>query len=77
MDRRDFLKYMGLGSAAAIAACAGKKSDNGNDIGEPPVGQMTYRTNPKNNDKVSVLGYGMMRLPQLPDSEEYDQEMIN
>ena len=56
MDRRDFLKYMGLGSAAAIAACAGKKSDNGNDIGEPPVGQMTYRTNPKNNDKVSVLG---------------------
>ena len=77
MDRRDFLKYMGLGSAAAIAACAGKKSDNGNDIGEPPVGQMTYRTNPKNNDKVSVLGYGMMRLPQLPDSEEFDQDMIN
>lgn len=77
ISRRDFLKYMGLGSAAAVAACAGKKSDEGNTIGEPPVGQMTYRTNPKNNDKVSILGYGMMRLPQLPDSEEFDQEMIN
>ena len=77
ISRRDFLKYMGLGSAAAVAACAGKKSDESNAIGEPPVGQMTYRTNPKNNDKVSILGYGMMRLPQLPDSEEFDQEMIN
>ena len=77
ISRRDFLKYMGLGSAAALAACAGKKSEESNAIGEPPVGQMTYRTNPKNNDKVSLLGYGMMRLPQLPDSEEFDQEMIN
>ena len=70
---------MGIGSAATLAACAGagKKSDEGNAIGEPPVGQMTYRVNPKNSDKVSILGYGMMRLPQLPDSEEFDQEMIN
>ena len=68
---------MGLGSAAALAACAGKKSEESNFIGEPPVGQMTYRNNPKNDDQVSILGYGMMRLPQIPDSEEFDQEMIN
>ena len=77
MDRRDFLKYMGLGSAAALVACAGKKANEGDAIGEPPVGQMTYRENPKNGEKVSILGYGMMRLPQIPDSEEFDQEMIN
>ena len=47
---------MGAGSAVALAACAGKKSEESNTIGEPPVGQMTYRTNPKNNDKVSILG---------------------
>ena len=41
------------------------------------MGQMTYRKNPKNDEKVSILGYGMMRLPQIPDSEEFDQEMIN
>ena len=77
ISRRTFLKYMGLGSAAAFAACAGKKANDEEATGEPPMGQMTYRTNPKTGEKVSLLGYGMMRLPTLPDSEEFDQEMIN
>ena len=39
---------------------------------------MTYRVNPKTNEKVSLLGYGMMRLPTKPDdNNEYDQDMIN
>ena len=38
---------------------------------------MTYRTNTRTGDRVSLLGYGMMRLPTLPDSNEFDQEMIN
>ena len=48
---------------------------------------MTYRTNPNTDDKVSILGYGMMRLPnrQLDPSsdqrptpaEEIDQEQVN
>ena len=79
ISRRSFLKMMGAGTAAALAACAGKTNTQGevnSDI-EPPVGQMTYRTNPKTGDKVSLLGYGMMRLPQKEDSDDFDQEMIN
>ncbi len=77
ITRRTFLKYIGAGSVATLAACAGKKQEEANPLLEPPVGQMTYRKNPKTGQQVSLLGYGMMRLPTMPDSEEYDQEMIN
>ena len=79
ITRRSFLKFMGAGSAAALAACAGKTNTQSDDnlATEPPVGQMTYRTNPKTGEKVSLLGYGMMRLPQKDNSEDYDQDMIN
>ena len=75
ISRRTFLKVLGAGSVAAVAACAGKDGSAG--PGEPPVGQMTYRTNPKTGEKVSLLGYGMMRLPTKDGSDEYDQELIN
>ena len=78
MDRRDFLKYMGWGSAtAALAACGSGSKDSSTSALEPPVGQMTYRKNPKTGDDISLLGYGMMRLPQKDGSEEFDQDMIN
>ncbi len=82
ISRRSFLKMMGAGSAAALAACAGKKVTDGitdeykNQV-EPPVGKMTYRTNPKSGEKVSLLGYGMMRLPMKEGTDEFDQDMIN
>ena len=39
---------------------------------------MTYRINPKTKEKVSLLGYGMMRLPSKTENQDdYDQEMIN
>ncbi|MBR4899263.1 MAG: aldo/keto reductase [Prevotella sp.] len=83
ITRRSFMKYLGAGTATLLAACAGKNSpskaedDYKNQV-EPPVGKMTYRTNPKTGDKVSLLGYGMMRLPTMPgNDEEFDQEMIN
>jgi predicted aldo/keto reductase-like oxidoreductase len=42
------------------------------------VGKMTFRTNPLTGDKVSLLGYGMMRLPtKVDNSDEFDQDMIN
>ena len=82
ISRRSFLKMMGAGSAAALAACAGKKVTDGitdeykNQV-EPPVGKMTYRTHPKSGEKVSLLGYGMMRLPMKEGTDEFDQDMIN
>ena len=65
-----------------MAACAGKKNsdasvDNYKNQVEPPTGQMTYRTNPNTGDQVSLLGYGMMRLPMKEGTEEFDQELIN
>ena len=80
ISRRQFLKVMGAGTAAAtLAACTGKHHSAPTETSpiEPPTGQMTYRLNPKTGQKVSLLGYGMMRLPTLPDSDEFDQEMIN
>ena len=82
LDRRSFLKLLGVGGAAAVAACAGKKNsdasvDNYKNQVEPPTGQMTYRTNPNTGDQVSLLGYGMMRLPMKEGTEEFDQELIN
>ena len=85
ISRRSFLKLFGGGAmatAAAFVGCKDKKTEEvtneyKNQV-EPPVGKMTYRTNPNSGDKVSLLGYGMMRLPTKPDnSDEFDQEMIN
>ena len=87
ISRRSFLKYVGAGTVATAATLAGCKG--GNKAGsqaaeeyknqvEPPVGKMTYRENPKTKEKVSILGYGMMRLPtKVDNSDEFDQEMIN
>ena len=38
---------------------------------------MTVRTSPTTGDKVSLLGFGMMRLPFRGESDEIDQEMVN
>ena len=77
ISRRSFLKMMGAGAAATVVAACGGKNKDEESMAEPPVGKMTYRTSPTTGDKVSLLGYGMMRLPQKDGSEEFDQEMIN
>jgi len=85
INRRTFLKLFGAGSAATaltLAGCMNKQAEIAveeyKQQVEPPVGKMTYRVNPTSKDKVSLLGYGMMRLPGKADNpDEYDQEMIN
>ena len=85
LSRRSFLKLFGagaVGTAAVLAGCKGKKkeavADEYKNQVEPPVGKMTYRVNPKTGEKVSLLGYGMMRLPaKVDNSDEFDQDMIN
>lgn len=86
MNRREFLKKAGLAavaSSAVLTAC--KNNDTSktvNTTGELPQDQMTMRHNPNTGDDVSILGYGMMRLPMLPkkvetDEDVIDQEMVN
>lgn len=60
------------GGAAAISGCKNVSSTEDN-------GEMTYRVNPVTGDKVSLLGYGMMRLPQTGEAADapVDQEMVN
>ena len=86
ISRRGFLKLFGAGTVATAATLAGCKqpdkaeqqaADEYKNQVEPPMGKMTYRENPKTKEKVSLLGYGMMRLPKKPDSDEFDQDMIN
>lgn len=103
IDRREFLRRLGLGGAvvglgAALDSCTGGAvspkdvigdfDPNGSPFSEDQLGEMTYRINPNTGDRVSLLGYGMMRLPQLPaDASEaekakspganLDQEQIN
>ena len=89
MDRREFIKHIGGAAVATSVVLSACKSDNG----ETPKalegildgqGEMTYRINPNSGDRVSILGYGMMRLPVVgggsgrenPDAE-IDQEMVN
>ena len=60
------------GAAAAISGCKNASSTEDN-------GEMTYRVNPGTGDRVSLLGYGMMRLPQAGEAADapIDQEMVN
>jgi len=85
ISRRSFLKLLGGGALATTAVLTGCKpkaetkavSEYTKQV-EPPVDKMTYRINPKAKEKVSLLGYGMMRLPSKTENQdEYDQDMIN
>ncbi len=89
IDRRDFLKLLGGGaiaSSALLAACKKSEIVNTTSNMEPPIGKMTYRVDPHTKSKISLLGYGMMRLPVKDDvyttarenkNSEIDQDMVN
>lgn len=89
INRRKFLKVFGasaVASSAVLTSCKGvgpKGQEAATDVPEPPKGKMTYRVNQHTGDHVSILGYGMMRLPTdegtaARDSDApIDQEMVN
>ncbi len=66
IDRREFLKRLGAGAAVTSAVlatgCTPKRTTTA-ARNEVPEEGMTYRTNPTSGDRVSLLGFGMMRLP--------------
>ena len=84
ISRRNFLKTVALGAVAAASSSCGvgtRKSDDASpQAGSEP---MTMRKNHNTGDEVSILGYGMMRLPMVKDTEgvnetqTIDQEMVN
>ena len=88
INRRSFIKLFGAGAASTIAVGCKNQNNTSENLQEPPVGKMTYRTTPTTKDKVSILGYGMMRLPttkqagisrqtEAEEKEEVDQDMVN
>ncbi len=92
INRRDFLGIAAAATAATALTTVGcNNSDNtistrggsASASSEIPTDKMTMRRNPKTGDQVSVLGYGMMRLPTTSKTsaresdDEIDQETVN
>ncbi len=85
IGRRDFLKIVGISTAtttAVLYGCkSGDKSSGRNASSAVPVGEMTYRSFPGNEDRVSLLGYGCMRWPTIPSPDGrgdiVDQDAVN
>ena len=83
INRRDFIKIVGISTAAMgglLSGCAPKEETDGAAKVKAGSGGMTYRT-ADCGDKVSLLGYGCMRWPTLPspakDGNVIDQEAVN
>ena len=83
INRREFLKVTGVAAAATTAVLAGcsPRKDSADVLSEVPVDRMTYRSFPSLGDKVSLLGYGCMRWPTMPNPEGrgeiINQEIVN
>ncbi len=75
MNRRQFLQRIGVGAGSALAmmafqpltALAGTRKDED----DTPENRMTYRVQHGSGEQVSLLGFGMMRLPD--DQEKVDE----
>ncbi len=77
LNRREFLKKLGIGTGSAMALMAleplnslaqnNNKDNSGN--------HMTYRTQHGTGEKVSLLGFGMMRLPR--DNQELVNQLVD
>ncbi|MCL2791780.1 MAG: aldo/keto reductase [Spirochaetaceae bacterium] len=87
MNRRGFIKLVGAGAVAGTAlatlgSCGKTRAPQARVI---PTDKMTYRVDPKSGNNLSLLGFGMMRLPRvvrrrgesLPNVNDLDQEAVN
>ena len=87
VSRRDFLRRMGIGAGAAMASMVidpletladtgrRKKKNEGETVVASEQNHMTYRVQHGSGEQVSLLGYGMMRLPSR--DRQIDQDMVN
>ena len=88
MNRRDFLKIVGLTAASStglLYGCGSKEREQSSgvqDLGPVPTDRMTYRNFSESpEDNVSILGYGCMRWPTVPSPDGkgdlIDQDEVN
>ena len=88
MNRRDFLKIIGLTAASSTGLLYGcgtkaeQASDQAQALGPVPTGKMTYRNFSDSPEaQVSILGYGCMRWPTVPSPDGkgdlIDQDEVN
>ena len=74
MSRREFLRRMGLGAGSAMALMALEPlsvlAADDKQQQEPGDVRMTYRVQHGSGEQISLLGFGMMRLPD-------DQDEVN
>ena len=79
MERRDFIKLSGAGALALGVAAAGCAPKGKKTVSLDGEGQMVYRENPRNGDKVSLIGFGCMRWPMIEVNGKrvIDQEAVN
>lgn len=83
IDRRQFLKTAASAAAvttgiSVIPGCGSSSVQQA--VADAQNGEMTHRINPKQGDKVSILGYGCMRWPMTKDENDkdiIDQEAVN
>jgi len=71
MNRREFLQRLGLGAGTALAMKAMAPlhmlAGESRPVTPPESQQMTYRVQHGSGEKISLLGFGMMRLPNEQD----------
>lgn len=86
ISRRDFLKITGITAATSTAILYGCGERANREIAnsshtEASSGEMTYRQIGDNPDNVSLLGYGCMRWPTIPNpngkGDLIDQDAVN
>ena len=72
LSRREFLRRigMGAGSALALSALGPLRALAQDDKREVVQNRMTYRVQHGSGEQISLLGFGMMRLPD-------DQDEVN
>ena len=79
MSRREFLRKLGIGTGSAVAMMAmeplsiwaQESKDKSQQTGDV---RMTYRVQHGSGEQISLLGFGMMRLP---DNQEEVNELVD